>query len=449
MSRFLAVDRLSAYLRQLDSLVCSSLCDHTTMKCLQSSSQFVSCPVRLLDELPLSHPCHSIVLQALQTFHDQYDGCSTRTLIYFLTRFYEYLQPFCEEKNPVFEKKIFQHLEEILNQSFVVAQRLFARTFTIDRELLERLCRCQSVYADGLYQAYLHFTSESTDAELCDRFTNLHHLTRVKYFEEKCLFLPGIILPITGITPGRRRTVLIDGYLLEDYRHLGYKNPVKLKSINAHSSWIHLIRSIVKEYSIEMILCSGTIDERIKDQLCCIDNLPIRTLRALGENSILHYLTDVSEDEHILLFNYLPLADDASLVMIDQGATLLHYVPLETLIDVKHERLQHCLARLRHILRANFYLNGSGDFESVLARHWNDQPCVRAVEEQIALDGFRHCLLSFVEALTNRGDLFETNLIDDCASKLEAWKVSLDLVKIVVQIDSVVQTVDSDELSDL
>ena len=455
MTRFLAIDQLSGYIRQLDSLVCSSMCDHITIKCIQSSSsspQFVSCPVRLLDELPLSHPCHSIVLQAFQSFHEQYEGCSAKTLIFFLTRFYEYFQPFCEEKNLLFQKKIFEHLEEILHQSFLVAERLFAQTFTIDVDLLHRLCRNQSLYADGLHQAYLHFTSfqpHLTHAELCDRFTDLHSLTRVKFLQEKCLFLPGILLPATDITPGYRRTVLIDGYLLEDYRHLGYKNPLKLKPTNAQSSWIRLIRSIVDEYSIEMILCSGTVDDRIKDHLSCIGNLPISTLRALGENSILHYLTDVNEDEHIRLFNYLPVPDDPSLIMIEQGATLLHYVPLETLIDLKHERLQHCLARLRHILRANLYLNGSGEFESRLDRYWSDQQDVLGVEEQIALDGFRHCLQAFVEALANRGDLFEKNLIDDCASKVEAWKVSLDLVKILLQIDCVVQIVPNDELSDL
>ncbi|CAF4933544.1 unnamed protein product, partial [Rotaria socialis] len=64
---------------------------------------------------------------------------------------------------------------------------------------------------------------------------------------------------------GPQRTLLIDGYILEDYVHVGYNNKLKLKQVSAKSSWIYVISSILNQYSIDIILCSGTIDEKLKD----------------------------------------------------------------------------------------------------------------------------------------------------------------------------------------
>ena len=266
MSRFRTIDNLSAYMCQLNSIVSSLLCDHISMKCVDSSSsfQYFSCPICLIQEIDITHPYHSLVTQTFQTFHNKYDGCSCKTLLFFLTTFYTHLQTIFDKANQLFQKQIFDHLEQFINQSILIAKNQFSEKLSLNFDIFPRICRYQTIYSDSLYQAYLYFLSLNQQTSLLTHFDNLNHLTRVKYSEEKCLFIPGTILPINQSITGYQRTVLIDGYLLEDYVHVGYNNKIKLKQISRKSSWFYLILSILKEYSIEIILCSGTIDEKLK-----------------------------------------------------------------------------------------------------------------------------------------------------------------------------------------
>lgn len=457
MSRFITIENLSAYMCQLNSIVSSLLCNHTSMKCVDSSSsfQFYSCPVRLLEELDITHPYHSLVIQTFETFHNKYDGCSCKTLLFFLTRFYNYLQTIFDKNNQLFQKNIFNYLEQLIEQSMLISENKFSENLLLNSNIFLRICRNQTIYSDALYQAYLYFNSinpQISHSDLITYFNNLTHITKVKYFQEKCLFIPGTILPTDQIINGSRRTILVDGYLLEDYVHLGYNNKIKLKQISTKSSWIYLILSILKEYSIDVILCSGTIDKRLiefnNDNRIFLENIPSKTLRLLGENFILNYVTDLTK-ENILVLNYNQINDDSLLTIIEKGSTILQYVPLENLIDIKHEQFLHCLARFRHILQKQFYLNGSGEFEDKLYKYWYDKKHDLTMENNLAYDCFLECLQAFVKELFNRQECFEKNLIDDFNSKFDGWKTSIELLKILMQIDNVVQIIDNEDLSDI
>jgi hypothetical protein len=425
------------------------------MKCVDSSSsfQFFSCPIRLLEELCLTHPYHSLVIQTLQTFHSKYNGCSCKTLLFFFATFYNQLQIIFEKNNQLFQKKIFNYLEELIDQSKLIAENEFSENLFINSDLFSRICRYQTIYSDSLYQAYLYFNSLNphlSHSELLIHFTNLTHITRVKYSEEKCLFIPGTILPINQTIKGYRRTILIDGYLLEDYVHLGYNNKLKLQQTSRKSSWIYLISSILNEYAIEIILCSGTIDEKLhNDKTIFIGNIPTKTLRLFGENFIVNYLTDLTE-ENILLLNYNQFPDDPLLTIIDKGSTIIQYVPLETLVDIKHEQFVHCLGRFRQILQKNFYLNGSGEFETRLYKYWYDKKEKNlSIEYHLAYDCFLQSLQLFISEISHRKECFENNLIDDFESKFDAWKTSIELLKIIMQIDTVLQIVPNEDICDL
>jgi hypothetical protein len=444
-------------MRQLNSIVSSLLCDHITMKCVNSSSsfQYFSCPIRLIEEIHITHPYHSLVIQTLDTFHNKYDGCSCKTFLFFLTTFSNYLQSLFDKTSQLFQKKVFNHLEQLINQSLLIAKNEFSENLILNSNIFLRICRYQTIYSDSLYQAYLYFLSlkqQISHSELLTHFDNLNHITRVKYSEEKCLFISGTILPVTKSIEGYRRTILIDGYLLEDYVHLGYNNKLKLNQTSIKSSWIYLILAILKEYSIESILCSGTIDQKLKDynddNRIFIENVSIKTLRLLGQNSILTYLTDLTE-EHILLLNYIQFSDDPLLTIIEKGSTIIQYVPLESLVAVKHEQFVHCLARFRHILRKNSYLNGSSEFEDRLYKYWYDRRENSSIEYNLAYECFLECLQLFVKEISNRKECFEKNIIDDFDSKFDAWKTSMELLKILMQIDNVVQIVDNEDLSDI
>jgi len=427
------------------------------MKCIDSSSsfQFVSCPVRLIEELCITHPYHSLVIQTLQTFHNKYDGCSCKTFLVFLTTFYNYLQTIFDKNNQLFQTNIFNHLEQLIDQSILISKNQFSENLSLNSNTFLRICRYQTIYSDSLYQAYLYFNSlksQISQSELLIHFDNLTHITRVKYSEEKCLFIPGTILSINQSIIGNRRTILIDGYLLEDYVHLGYNNKIKLKQTSIKSSWIYLILSILKEYSIEIILCSGTIDKKLKDlnndHRIFIENISVKILRLLGQNSILNYLTDLNE-ENVLVLNYIPFHNDPLLTVIEKGSTIIQYVSLENLVDIKHEQFVHCLARFRHILRKNFYLNGSGEFEDQLYRYLYDKKENLSIEYNLAYECFLQCLQLFIKEISNHKESFEKNLIDDFDSKFDAWKTSIELLKILMQIDNVVQIVDNEDLSDI
>jgi hypothetical protein len=458
MSRFIAIENLSSYMCQLNSIVLSLLCDHTSMKCVDSSAsfQFFSCPIRLIEELQINHPYHSLIIQTLQKFHNKYDGCSSKTFLFFLTTIYNHLQLLWDKKDRLFQKKIFNALEQLIDQSIFITKNKFTQNLSLNSDILHRICRHQSIYSDSLYQAYLYFTSsreQISHLELLTHFDNLHHITRVKYSEEKCLFIPGTILAVNSSIKGYRRTVLIDGYLLEDYTHLGYSNKLKLKHTSTKSSWIYLILSILKEYSIDVIICSGKIDEKLKDlnneNMFFIENIPTKTLRILGQNSLLNYLTDLNSEENILLFNFIQFNDDPLLTIVEKGSTIIQYVPFKSLIDIKHEQFVHCFARFRHILQKNLFLNGSGQFEDMLYQYWYKNREKSSIENDMAYECFLECLQKFVRELTNRKECFENNLIDDFDSKFDAWKTSIELLKILMQIDNVIQIVDDEHLSDI
>ncbi|CAF1174652.1 unnamed protein product [Adineta ricciae] len=457
MSRLVNCDHLLPYICQLKSIVLSLLCDHTRMKCVDSSIafQYISCPVRFIEELQLQHPCHSLVIQTLHTFHTKYDGCSCKTLLFFLTAFFNHLQPVFDGNNQLISKRIFNHLDKLISQSISVAKTQFTENLLLTPQIISRICRHQTIYSESLYQAYVHLLSKNqsiSQTDLITYFDNLHHLTRVKHINEKCLFMPGTLLQINKPIDGYRRTVCIDGHILEDYAHLGYNNKLKLKQISSTSSWLHLILSILKQYSIESIICSGTIDQKLKDiesnDRIFIENIPVKTLRFIGQNSLISYLTDV-DHEHILSLNYMSCPDDASLTMIDKGATIVQYVPLDSLIDVKHEQFLHCLSRFRQILRRSFYLNGSGQFEDQLCKYWYDRQENSSQENHLAHECFLECLQQYIKEITNRRDCFQSDMIDDFDSKFDAWRTSLELVNVLTQIDHVVEIVTDDQSSDI
>ncbi|CAF3091868.1 unnamed protein product [Rotaria sp. Silwood2] len=334
MSRFITIENLSLYMCQLKSMISSLLCDHTSMKCVNSSSSFelFSCPIRLIEEINIIHPYHSLVIETLQTFHNKYDGCSSKTLLIFLITFYNHLQILFDKNNQVFQKKIFNYLEQFIDQSILIAKKKFIENLYLNSNIFLRICRFQNIYSDSLYQAYLYFISSKqhiSHEELIIQFDNLNHITRVKYSEEKCLFIPGTILPINKSIKGYKRTLLIDGHILEDYVHIGYNNKLKLKQTSIKSSWIYIILSILNQYSIDIILCTGTIDEKLKelnhDKRIFIENISIKIFRLFEQNLIVNYLTDINE-ENILLLNYTEYHNDSSIIFIEKGSTIIQCI---------------------------------------------------------------------------------------------------------------------------
>ncbi|CAF3616987.1 unnamed protein product [Rotaria sp. Silwood1] len=461
MSRFLTVDNLSSYMCQLKSIISSLLCNHTSMKCIESSSsssfEFFSCPIQLIGELHINHPYHSLIIETLETFHNKYNGCSCKTLLFFLITFYNHFQILINKNNQLFQMKIINYLEEFIEQSILIAKNNFIENLFLNSNIFLRICRFQYIYSDILYQAYLYFISlkqQNSHEELIKQFNNLNHITRVKYSEEKCLFIPGTIISIDKSIQGYKRTILIDGYILEDYIHIGYNNKLKLKQISNKSSWIYIILTILNQYSIDIILCTGKIDEKLKElnnnnnKRIFIENISIKIFQLFEQNFIINYITDINE-ENILLLNYIEYYNDPSIIYIEKGSTIIQYVPFENLINIKHEQFVHCLSRFRLILKKNFYLNGSGEFENNLYKYFYNKKENLSIEYNLAYEYFLEYLQLFVNELLNHKESFIKNLIDDFDSKFYAWKTSIELLKILMQIDNVVQIIDNDNLSDI
>ncbi|CAF1049035.1 unnamed protein product [Rotaria sordida] len=451
MSRFITIENLSSYMCQLKSIVSSLLCDHTSMKCVDSSSsfEFFSCPIKLIEELNIIHPYHSLIIETLETFHNKYDGCSCKTLLFFFITFYNHLQILFDKNNQLIQKKIFNYLEQFIDQSLLIAKNNFIENLYLNLNIFHRICRFQKIYSDILYEVYLYFISSKQQIiheELIKQFDNLNHITYVKYSEEKCLFIPGTIIPINKSIKGYKRTILIDGYILEDYIHIGYNNKLKLKQTSIKSSWIYIILSILEKYSIDIILCTGTIDTKLKElnhnKRIFIENISKKIFQLFEQNFIINYLTDINE-ENILLLNYLEYHNDPSIIFIEKGLTIIQYVPFENLISIKHEQFVHCLSRFRLILKKNFYLKGSGEFENNLYKYLYDNKKENlSIEYNFAYECFLECLKLFVNELLNHKELFEKNLLDDFDSKFDAWKTSIELLKIIMQIDNIILCLD-------
>jgi len=426
---------LSMYISKLKSLVLSFLCDHTTIKCIDSTStfQYLACPIRLLEELSFEHPCHSIVMQTLENFHKKYSGCSCKYFLFFLTNFYEQLTNLIEERT------IFDELDKLIQKSKFIARNQFAESdLSWNFETFERICRYQTNYAQCLHEAYLHLNLN---------FKNLIHLTQVRSVEEKSVFLSGLLISTNEKIEGTYRTILLDGYLLEDYVHVGYNNQMKTKQISTKSSWFYLISSILEEYKIDIVLCTGTIDDKFKtmnnSSRIFIENLSTKILRLCDENLMINYLTDLNE-ENILQLNYRVYSNEFTVIEFTHCGTILQCVPCDYLIDLKHEQLSHCIGRCQEIMKTNIYLAGSGLFETQLYKYIYENE-----EMNSSSECFLRTLDLFIQELSNRKDLFQSNLIDDFNSKFDAWTSSIDLLKIFFQIDQILEITDTDDLTDI
>ncbi|CAF4285703.1 unnamed protein product, partial [Rotaria sp. Silwood2] len=91
----------------------------------------------------------------------------------------------------------------------------------------------------------------------------------------------------------------------------------------------------------------------------------------------------------------------------------------------------------------------SGEFENNLYKYWYDKKENSSIEYNIAYECFLEYLQLFINELLKHKESFEKNLIDDFDSKFDAWKTSIELLKILMQIDNVVQIIDNDDLSDI
>ena len=372
-------------------------------------------------------------MQTLENFHKKYSGCSCKYFLFFLTNFYEQLTNLIEERT------IFDELDKLIQKSKFIARNQFAESdLSWNFETFERICRYQTNYAQCLHEAYLHLNLN---------FKNLIHLTQVRSVEEKSVFLSGLLISTNEKIEGTYRTILLDGYLLEDYVHVGYNNQMKTKQISTKSSWFYLISSILEEYKIDIVLCTGTIDDKFKtmnnSSRIFIENLSTKILRLCDENLMINYLTDLNE-ENILQLNYRVYSNEFTVIEFTHCGTILQCVPCDYLIDLKHEQLSHCIGRCQEIMKTNIYLAGSGLFETQLYKYIYENE-----EMNSSSECFLRTLDLFIQELSNRKDLFQSNLIDDFNSKFDAWTSSIDLLKIFFQIDQILEITDTDDLTDI
>ena len=110
------------------------------------------------------------------------------------------------------KKAIFNHLEQFIDQSILIAKENFTENLVLNLNVFHRICRFQTMYSDSLHQAYLYFISSKqqiSHEELINQFDNLNHIKRVKYAKEQCLLIFGTKLPIDKPIQGHQRILLI------------------------------------------------------------------------------------------------------------------------------------------------------------------------------------------------------------------------------------------------
>lgn len=439
MSRFSDGKNISKYLDEIWNLIDPLICDDAKTKFVDSCG-FVHCSSRLIEEKVRRNPFDPLLIENVRKFHDEFGGCSSKSFLEFFVLFSREIVPLAEETSLKIFSSLFDLIEKI--QRFPLSEKVDRNS--LNSEFFLRVARRKQIFGE-MFEKIFRESKEKNP------FEKIFYTTKIRNGAESFSLVDGILAERKNeetIVAGSFRSVLIDADLTEDFSHRGFNEKFEIKTKTRDRTWIELVESIVERFRVEIIFSSGRIDQRIT-KVRSLQHFPSKILRSLDENRILQYLTDLHDENQILQVEIRKFQENNEFIILNSShKTVLHFIPISSVAEMKNDEFKHCLARFRLIFQHNRFVTGSTDFERKV-RHFISSLETSNLEQQIAIDIFRRVLTNFIERVHSKTETFYPDLIDDPISKVEAWKRVLLLIKQLLQIDYFIQLVHDDELSDI
>ncbi|XP_052095635.1 uncharacterized protein LOC127730984 isoform X1 [Mytilus californianus] len=264
-------------------------------------------------------------------------------------------------------------------------------------------------------------------------------------------------------------TVIINGDISYNYKHIGYKKSLPAKQVlsdrvtgiedQRNIEWLNTIEEILKMYSIRCLIvkgsvCNEVIDLCLKENIIVLDGVYYRTLQGLANQfdiCMMAYLTNVT-DANVCNVLVKPYCDDWMLkpynhviikgdVMVDNFKTIVLCHPSKNGCDLLEQEFQRCINVLSSAMSLGCVLPGYAKTEEIIAQHLTDNGqeqssdmYLSVVSEEVAA-AFQEFVWTVRRNVQDIPSL-DNRIVDDYKTKISAWKTSLNTAMTIFHTDS-------------
>lgn len=196
------------------------------------------------------------------------------------------------------------------------------------------------------------------------------------------------------------RVVLIEGDLTENYRHLGFNKPARVKTVaesaetlrqgSAEELWADRVLQVLARFRVHLVLAQGSVSERLvgrcaRSQRLLIGWVDGRVMQAFAEASgavQVAYVTQVNEaavGSGVCVAFWSGPSGGAgggggrkAIVLKAEGVNLVTAVltgPVAAQVQTREDRFWACAHRLRHALHERTVFLGGGAVEFLCLGH--------------------------------------------------------------------------------
>ncbi|XP_052471505.1 Bardet-Biedl syndrome 12 protein [Carassius gibelio] len=322
--------------------------------------------------------------------------------------------------------------------------------------------------------------------------------------EEKSCVLHGFVtlLSVEQASVVRRlqgqalKIALVNGDLSEKYRHVGFNRPANvvhitdranMSSVSLEERWIEDALRKLHEFSIDVVLASGTAGAKLKDRALGANVLVIEGVKSSVLNDFstrtgaitVSYVTQIDENCVGRGVTVSPWRDcsrkkDLVAVSIVSASTSLVTAVISSSLSAKVQSLEDqfwsCAHRLHQAFTDGKLLHGAGATELLCIQqlHQSRQTEMENLQESVVLELMAEAWMDYVSTLMlNSGSVVSKSeawtaiahqmrlykageaisrdadgvgVYDNVTVKTEAWRRALDLVFLVLQSDTEIIT---------
>jgi hypothetical protein len=340
------------------------------------------------------------------------------------------------------------------------------------KNLISGLCRSQSQYSDLIWSLFKYNNYKN----IClDKISFLINDSLDFNDDQWYLIKSGILFEEDDkecdINDGILNSLVVDAHLFYNYTHLGFNKDIKYEKLvkfngfdiekqrpSYQKTWLEYLKSVLIKNNIKLLIISGSIDRElevfcIKERIFVLKCLNAEKFKLVKDYfefvKILVYIEDFSEDcvfqckfENTSSRNYVCIksmleSDVVSVLVKKNNEQFL----LKSQIKMFVEELKHYIKKFENVLNDKAYLvNDNGTVELYFAGIISGISC-NSVDDEVYFCLAREILF---ETFINYHNLVSCNIdkiggsilvYDDLTSKVQAWKLALDINKLFLNID--------------
>ncbi|XP_045188362.2 uncharacterized protein LOC123546233 [Mercenaria mercenaria] len=286
------------------------------------------------------------------------------------------------------------------------------------------------------------------------------------------------------------RALLVNADLTMTFRHKGYK-PVKVKEFSSLErfscgkskldSWQTDIIDVLKMLFIDVLLVKGNISDDVVSiceqlDIVAMDTIPYKQLVQLSEAmevDMVTYVTLATEDNVCTGISISPLqqnwcnkvdrswyskVDTVISLAESNPQTVILYGVSPVLIDLKEQELWECLLHVSSVLHHGYLVLGAGQTEEDCVGFLSDKlESIRRDQKSVTSHNMQYkqvVLDSMIPSFQDYSRLFRDSsleagyALEGFKAKVKTWKLAIDTVTTITNIDSYIVTGITEEDTD-